>query len=198
LRLKKAKKGLTLWKQSCREQPFALEQVLLSLFLASLVERHSVLAHAVAKRRFQDDLGSGRGVGAALRRLPEALGWVLGRVGLEDVFSAQGRHVDDVPLLAEGDVAARPQVRQTRLAGVVAHAELCEKVLLLTVSVPVFSMPPPLPGLPPPPLSAELLEKVVLLTESVPALSMAPPLPLPAELLERVLLLTVSVPWKSL
>ena len=56
------------------------------------------------------------------------------------------------------------------------EAELPVKVLLLTVIVPQFSMPPPLPE------GAELLVKVLLFTVNVQpvSLSMPPPEPLPA------------------
>src|SRR6516164_8333051 len=64
-------------------------------------------------------------------------------------------------------------------------AELPDRVLLLTVSVPPFAMPPP--------SKAELPDRVLLLTVSVPPFAMPPPLS-PAELPDRVLLLTVSVP----
>src|SRR6516165_7326524 len=70
-------------------------------------------------------------------------------------------------------------------------AELPDRVLSLTVTVPLLAMPPPLY------MPAELPDRVLLLTVSLPSLKMAPPPEMGnpvAELPDRVLLLTVSVP----
>src|SRR6516162_4830244 len=72
-------------------------------------------------------------------------------------------------------------------------AELPDRVLLLTVSVPTLLKMPP--------RSPELPARVLLLTVSVPPLTMPPPTPAPtfglgtvAELPDRVLPVTVAVP----
>src|SRR5438105_6347479 len=75
-----------------------------------------------------------------------------------------------------------------------APAGLPESVLLVMVSVPWFTMPPPKPS---PQLLAALPERVLLITVSVPALWMPPPASPPqarAELPERMLSVTVVVP----
>src|SRR5271154_2959417 len=67
-------------------------------------------------------------------------------------------------------------------------ATLLERVLAITVSVPKFAIPPPVP--------AELPESVELLTVKVPPekIQMPPPLPPPpVELAENVELATVAV-----
>src|SRR5262249_37090164 len=89
-----------------------------------------------------------------------------------------------------------------------SEAELSDRVLWLTASVPLLKMPPPLMAELParvllvvvkvprlkmaPPSWAESPERVLWLTVSVPKLAMPPPRP--AESPDRVLWLTVSVP----
>ena len=65
------------------------------------------------------------------------------------------------------------------------------KVLPLTVTVPLLSMPPPT-------TLAELLVKVLSLTVAVPKKFSMPPPALLAELLVKVLPITVAVPPPSL